>query len=147
MDPVQALAAVLRSAQKMGAKFEYPCEVTGISAAEGCVRMIETTRGKVQPDFLVLAAGVDTPRLARMVQVSIPLKESIGLLAHAAPAPRMINRVAVAPGATIKQNPNGRIVTGSDFGGAGEHRHEPGVSAEVASECRTFPAANQRNTS
>lgn len=118
VDPVQALGAILRSAQKMGAKVEYPCEVIGISTAGGRVRTIETTRGKMEPDFLVLAAGIDTPRLARMVQVNVPLKESIGLLAHTVPAVRIVDRVAVAPGATIKQNPDGRIVTGTDFGGA-----------------------------
>jgi len=46
------------------------------------------------------------------------LKESPGLLAHTAPAPRMLERLAFAPGANIKQNPDGRIVTGSDFGSA-----------------------------
>jgi glycine/D-amino acid oxidase-like deaminating enzyme len=31
---------------------------------------------------------------------------------------RLLNHVALAPGATIKQNPDGRIVTGTDFGGS-----------------------------
>jgi len=117
VDPMQALGALLRSAQRLGAKVEYPCEVTGISAG-GRVHGVETTRGRLEADYLVLAAGVDTPRLARMVQLDIPLKESPGLLAYTAPASRMLDRVALAPGAHIKQNPDGRIVTGSDFRGA-----------------------------
>ena len=118
VDPMQALGALLKNAERLGAKVEYPCEVTGISVAGGRVRAVETTRGRLEADYLVLAAGVDTPRLARMVQVDIPLKESPGLLAHTAPASRMLDRVVLAPGANIKQNPDGRIVTGSDFGGA-----------------------------
>jgi glycine/D-amino acid oxidase-like deaminating enzyme len=118
VDPVQALGAILRGAQKMGAHVEYPCEVTGISASNGRVQAVETSRGKIEADFLVLAAGNDTPRLARMLDLAVPLKESIGLLAHTAPASRLVDRVVVAPGATIKQNPDGRIVTGTDFGGA-----------------------------
>jgi glycine/D-amino acid oxidase-like deaminating enzyme len=118
VDPMQALGALLRNAQKLGAKIEYPCEVIGISVAGGRVRGVETPNGRMEADFLVLAAGVDTPRLARMVQVDVPLKESPGLLAHTAPAARIIHRVALAPGANIKQNPDGRIVTGTDFGGA-----------------------------
>jgi glycine/D-amino acid oxidase-like deaminating enzyme len=116
VDPMQALGALLKSAQELGAAVEYPCEVTGISVAGGRVRGVETTRGRMEADFLVLAAGVDTPRLAAMLQVDVPLKESPGLLAHTAPAPRMLERLAFAPGANIKQNPDGRIVTGSDFG-------------------------------
>ncbi len=118
VDPMQALGSLLKSAQKLGTTVEYPCEVTGISAAGGRVRGVETTRGQIEADFLVLAAGVDTPRLAAMLQVDVPLKESPGLLAHTAPAPRMLERLAFAPGANIKQNPDGRIVTGSDFGSA-----------------------------
>ena len=72
----------------------------------------------MEADFRVLAAGVDTPRLAKLMQIDVPLKESPGILAHMAPAARMVERVAMAPGANIKQNPDGRIVTGTDFGGA-----------------------------
>ncbi len=118
VDPVQALGVILEAARRMGAKIEYPCEVTGVSTANGRVRMVRTTRGTMELDFLVIAAGNDTPRIARMVEVNVPLKESIGLLAHTAPASRLVDRVVVAPGATIKQNPDGRIVTGTDFGGA-----------------------------
>ena len=98
------------NAQKLGAKVEYPCAVTGISVAGGRVSAVETTRGTVETDFLVLAAGVDTPALARMVQVNVPLKESPGVLAHTAPAGRILDRLAFGPGANIKQNPDGRIV-------------------------------------
>ena len=119
VDPVQALAAILRGAQKMGAKLESPCELTGIFVSSGRVKTIETTRGKMEGDFLVLAAGNDTTRIARMTGVNVPLKESVGLLAHSAPASRLLDRVVIAPGATIKQNPDGRIVTGADFADAG----------------------------
>jgi glycine/D-amino acid oxidase-like deaminating enzyme len=48
--------------------------------------------------------------------VTVPLKESAGLLAHSTPQARILDRVALAPGADIKQNLDGRIVTGLDFG-------------------------------
>jgi glycine/D-amino acid oxidase-like deaminating enzyme len=76
---------------------------------------VQTSKGPIAADFLVLASGVDTPRLAKMVGINVPLKESPGLLAHTKPLPRMLDRVALAPGTNIKQNPDGRIVTGTDF--------------------------------
>ena len=118
LDPMHALGVVLRRAQQHGARLEYPCEVTGISVAGNRVRGVATTKGPLAADFLVLAAGVDTPRLARMTGVNVPLKESPGVLAHTTPQPRMLERVALAPGANIKQNPDGRIVTGTDFDAA-----------------------------
>ena len=115
LDPMHALGVLLKHAQLLGTKVEYPCEVTGISVAGDRVRGVETTNGPIAADFLVLASGVDTPRLAKMVGVNVPLKESPGLLAHTTPQPRMLERIALAPGTNIKQNPDGRIVTGTDF--------------------------------
>jgi glycine/D-amino acid oxidase-like deaminating enzyme len=116
VDPAHALSAYLKNARQAGARIEYPCEVTGISLSGGRVSGVQATGGPIECDFLVLAAGVDTPRLARMVQVSVPLKESTGVLAHTVPCTRLLDRIALAPGADIKQTPDGRIVTGTDFG-------------------------------
>ena len=118
-DPMKALGAYLKHARQAGAEIEYPCEATGISLSGGRAGRIQTTRGQFECDFLVLAAGVDTPRLARMIDVNVPLKESTGILAHTVPIARALDRIAFAPGANIKQNPDGRIVTGSDFADSG----------------------------
>lgn len=48
--------------------------------------------------------------------MNVPFKKSPGLLAHSSPQPRILDRVALGPGADIKQNLDGRIVTGLDFG-------------------------------
>jgi len=115
VDPMQALGVLLKHGQQLGARLEYPCEVTEISVTGDRVRGVQTTRGPIAADFLVLASGVDTPRLAKMVGVNVPMKESPGLLAHTTPQPRMLERIALSPGTNIKQNPDGRIVTGTDF--------------------------------
>lgn len=116
VDPMHALVVILHKAQSFGVKVEYPCEVTGLDMNGDRVRGVQTTRGPMEADVVVLASGVDTPRLAQMAGVAVPLKESPGLLAHSSPQARILNRVALAPGADIKQNPDGRIVTGVDFG-------------------------------
>jgi glycine/D-amino acid oxidase-like deaminating enzyme len=46
------------------------------------------------------------------------MEDSPGLLAHTTPHERLLERIIVAPGATLKQLPNGEIVTGVDFGGS-----------------------------
>lgn len=115
VDPVHAVNVLLKKAQEFGAKIEYPCEVTGISLANGGVKELRTSKGPIEAGVFVIASGVDTPRLAEMAGVKVPLKNSPGLLAHTAPHARLLERVALAPGANIKQNPDGRIVTGTDF--------------------------------
>jgi glycine/D-amino acid oxidase-like deaminating enzyme len=117
VDPIHALTVFLEHAKAMGARVEFPAEITRIGISNGRVSGVESTRGKFPCDFLVLAAGVDTERLARLVNVNVPLKDSPGALAHTKPTARLLDRVALAPGANIKQNFDGRIVTGTDFGG------------------------------
>ena len=69
-------------------------------------------------DAVVLATGVELPALAAMLGLTVPMQDSPGLLAHTRPHGRLLDRVIVAPGATLKQLPNGEIVTGVDFGGS-----------------------------
>ena len=117
VDPMQALGVLIQKGKDFGARFEYPCEVTGIDISSGRVRGVQSSKGRFEADALVLAAGVGTPALARLADIHVPLQPSPGVLAHTTPQARLLDRVVLAPGANIKQNPDGRIVTGSDFGG------------------------------
>lgn len=117
VDPMQALGVLIQKGKDFGARFEYPCEVTGIDISSGRVRGVQSSKGRFEADALVLAAGVGTPALARLADIHVPLQPSPGVLAHTTPQARLLDRVVLAPGANIKQNPDGRVVTGSDFGG------------------------------
>jgi glycine/D-amino acid oxidase-like deaminating enzyme len=115
VDPLQAMDVLLRKAQQYGAEVLCPCEVTGLVCANGLFRRIETTRGEIEAATLVLACGVDSPKLAEMAGVRIPLKDSPGVLIHLAPQPRVIDRVVLAPGTHFKQELDGRIVAGGQI--------------------------------
>jgi len=117
LDPVFVTQTILDRAKRLGARVLYPCEVTGLVRSGNRVSAVETTKGRVELDTLVLASGVDTPRLAAMAELRVPLKDSPGVLAHTAPLEPLLDRVALGPAAHMKQNPDGRVVTGSDFGG------------------------------
>ena len=47
-----------------------------------------------------------------MAEVSVPLKESQGVLVHTRPQPKLIDRVVLAPGRHCKQKLDGRVVVG-----------------------------------
>ena len=93
VDPMHALGVLLHKAQQFGAKIEYPCEVTGLDMAGDQVRGLQTTRGPMEADAFVLASGVDTPRLAQMAGLTVPLRESAGILAHSSPQARILEQV------------------------------------------------------
>jgi len=127
IDPVGVTGMVVKKAQMNGARVEYPAEVTALELAGGRLRAVRTTKGDIEADVLVVACGTDTPRVAAMAGVRVPLKDAPGVLVHVRPAPRLIDRVALAPMGNIKQKPDGRIVTGSDFAsGGGDTSREAG---------------------
>lgn len=127
IDPVGVTGMVVKKAQMNGARVEYPAEVTALELAGGRLRAVRTTKGDIEADVLVVACGTDTPRVAAMAGVRVPLKDAPGVLVHVRPAARLIDRVALAPMGNIKQKPDGRIVTGSDFAsGGGDTSREAG---------------------
>jgi glycine/D-amino acid oxidase-like deaminating enzyme len=117
VDPVRATEILLARAARAGAHVVYPAEVTGLDERGGRLRAVRSSAGDVEADVLVVACGTDTPRIAAMAGVRVPLKESPGVLVHTPPMPATLERVVLSPIAHMKQKPDGRIVTGSGFGG------------------------------
>ena len=118
VDPTHTTQVFLNKAQEHGARVERPCEVLGIDIRSGRLHGVHTTQGDFEVDTLVVAAGVYTAGLAAMAGLQVPLIDSPGLLAHTKPTSRLIQRVIRAPGVAMKQDPDGRIVTGAGFGGS-----------------------------
>jgi glycine/D-amino acid oxidase-like deaminating enzyme len=117
VDPVRATEVLLARAAALGARLEYPCELAGLDRPQGRLRAVRTSKGDIEADVLVIACGTDTPRVAAIAGVTVPLKPSPGVLVHTTPQPRSLDRVVLAPAAHMKQKPDGRIVTGVGFGG------------------------------
>lgn len=118
VDPVRVTELLLERATRAGARIVFPAEVTGLDQPAEKLRAVRTTAGDVEADVLIVACGTDTPRVAAMAGVRVPLKESPGVLVHTPPQPRLLERVVLSPIAHMKQKPDGRIVTGSGFGGS-----------------------------
>ena len=118
VDPVRAAEVLVDHAVKQGARVVFPCEVTAIDQKWGRLSGVRTTTGDFELDVVVIAAGVDTAKLAALVGVEVPLVESPGVLAHTMPAERLVDRVVLSPGAHVKQKLDGRLVAGMGFGAA-----------------------------
>jgi glycine/D-amino acid oxidase-like deaminating enzyme len=115
VDPVDALKALLRQVRELGGEVQYPLQADGLKLESGRVTAIRAGEISVDADIVVLASGVATQRLAEMVEVSIPLKESQGVLVHTRPQPKQIDRVVLAPGVHCKQKLDGRVVVGGQI--------------------------------
>jgi glycine/D-amino acid oxidase-like deaminating enzyme len=115
-DPVGATEVILARAARAGARVVHPCEVVGLDRSNDRLRAVKTTQGDVEADVLVVACGTDTPKIAAMAELNVQLTRSPGILFHTPPQPPLVDRVVLSPIGNVKQKPDGRIVTGLDFG-------------------------------
>ncbi len=111
LDPVHATLQLLAQARRHGARLQCPCEVQGLDMRSGHLRSVQTSGGVVPLDRLVVAAGVDTPRLLEMAGFKLRLRHAPGFLAHSTPAPLQVRSVCDAPaGLSFKQMADGTLV-------------------------------------
>lgn len=138
VDPVGAVGALLDRARRLGAAVRYPVEVTGFVVANGRVRGVRTKDGDIDADAVVVAAGLGSQALAQSLGVKLPLTASQGILIHTAPQPRLLDAVVFAPGSTMRQTLDGRIVSSSG------HEGSAGNAADTAAQGRRILASAAR---
>ena len=116
VDPQGATEVIVAHAKAAGARVVHPATVTGLDLQGGRLRGVRTTTGDIAADVLVIACGNDTPALAKLAGIDVPLTRSPGILVHTTPQPHVIDHLLLSPLGQIKQKRNGRLVTGADFG-------------------------------
>lgn len=119
LDTAQATRALLASAERHGADLRYPCELLEIRRRNGRVEGADTSGGPVEADCVVLAAGVATEGLAGRLGFAVPMANLPGLLIRTRPVAPLLGRLVLSPGCHVKQDPDGALVAGADFGGGG----------------------------
>lgn len=118
VDPVAAVNVLLAQARKLGASLEAPVEVQGFETAGDRIKTIRTSRGPVDADFVIVAAGLGSKPLIDSLGLNLPLTSSNGVLIHTTPQASLLQSVAFAPGSTLKQNPDGRFISSSGHEGS-----------------------------
>jgi glycine/D-amino acid oxidase-like deaminating enzyme len=88
VDSLQAGTLMREGAMSKGALTVSPnTEVLDIETGDGRVRAVITDRGRVETDYLVVACGVWSPRLARMAGATIPLTPAVHQMIDVGPIP------------------------------------------------------------
>ncbi len=119
LDAARATRALLASAAGHGADLRYGCEVLGFRRDGDRIAGAETSGGPIAADVTVLAAGVATQELAAPLGLDLPMTNLPGLLIRTRPVGPVLGRLVLSPGCHLKQDPDGALVAGADFGGAG----------------------------
>jgi glycine/D-amino acid oxidase-like deaminating enzyme len=141
LDPVWVTECFLRRARDHGARIVHPCELQETRFRRGRLTSVRTSTGEFPLDRLVVAAGVDTPRILAMAGFELRLRHAPGLLVHSTSLPALTTSVCDAPGGvSFKQMSDGTLV--------GTDSPEPPdltAHADIRAHATDFPDEALRN--
>ena len=113
VNPTIVTQLLLEQAKRHGAKFEYPVEARILVSKGDRVVAVQTSQGNIQVDDVVIAAGLGSTALARLVDADVPLDSSPGVRVHTSRQPELLGRVVSSSAFNANQTPDGRVVIGS----------------------------------
>ena len=95
VEPCKVVKECLKRAQDNGVEILLNTPVIGLKTKQNKVRIVETSKGKVECDILILASGIETTKIAAMANINVPQRESPGIVIRTDPIPRIIDSVSV----------------------------------------------------
>lgn len=137
-EPVAATLAMITSAEARGLKVLQGVTVTGLDTRAGKVIGVRIAGGVVAADAVVIASGVNTPKLAATLGVTVPVEAPPGLIVHSKPVPKLLNGLVIATELHVRQTREGRIIAGSDFGGTEPGADPEGTARDLFAKLRAF---------
>ncbi len=87
VDPLRAGTLMREYAQERGAGVFASTEVTGIDVEHNRVRRVHTDKGSIDAEYVFVACGVWSPRIARMAGATIPLTPAVHQMISVGPIP------------------------------------------------------------
>lgn len=100
VDPQQVVDACLQRASEAGAKVQADTKIVGLNKVRSSsggvhIESVQTEKGAIPCDVLVLAAGVDTTGLASMAEITVPQEFSPGVVMNTGPLPPVFRTISV----------------------------------------------------
>lgn len=137
-EPVAATLALIESARARGLEVLEGMTVTGLEMTAGKISGVRTAEGVLTADAIVVASGVNTPKLAATVGVTVPIEAPPGLVVHSKPVPKMLDGLVLATELHVRQTHEGRIIAGSDFGGTDPGSDPEGAARDLFDKLKAF---------
>jgi glycine/D-amino acid oxidase-like deaminating enzyme len=125
VEPVAAARLMLADAEARGAK-SVTAAVSGLIRSGDRISGVVTSAGMVEADHVVLACGSGSAPLAASIGIVLPIETPPGLIVHSRPCEKRLNGLVMSPELHMRQTAEGRIIAGSDFGGA-----QPGTDQQA----------------
>jgi glycine cleavage system aminomethyltransferase T/glycine/D-amino acid oxidase-like deaminating enzyme len=129
---VRIVTALARAASERGVEFEGGVTVTGFDIREGRVRGVQTDRGPVECERVLICAGIWGPSVGAMAGVPIPLVAVQHQLVWTDPVPELAGEAREVAHPILRHQDMAMYFRHrEDFYGVGSYHHEPIVTAQA----------------
>lgn len=137
INPFKLVNGYVRGAKRRGAQVRVFTEVRGIEVRGGQVEWVETSRGRIHTPWVVNAAGVDSPKIGRMVGATIPVVPAHGQVATTVRVKQFLRY----PLRGLAQKESGNLFVGSTKGfvGTDKNARVELIPGSVGKFVRLFP--------
>ena len=130
-------AAQARAAARLGAIVQPYTKVTGLTRKNGSIAGVVTDRGPIATDAVICAAGIHTPAIGALADVTIPVLACHGQIVSTEAVPRFLE----VPTGPLRQTAWGSVLIGgtNEFVGYSRHTDHQTLASITARALRIFP--------
>ena len=117
VDTVALTKTLLQDACLHGATVWDGCSVTGLRQDAGGIIGVNTDRGVLDCDQVVVAVGAETQEMLAPLGLRLPMDNKQGILVQTTPCKPLISHLLLTPKIHFRQGADGRFLMGQIFSG------------------------------
>ena len=117
VDPVSMTQALIDAAVGHGATTVYGCRVNGFTKTGDRISAVETSFGTIAASSVVVAVGIIAQDLLATVGIRLPMDNRKGIIIRTQPVEPFLDHLILAPELHFRQDLDGSLLIGEDFGG------------------------------
>jgi glycine/D-amino acid oxidase-like deaminating enzyme len=142
IEPVLATHGFITAAKTSGARIIHNIKIDDFLVVGDRITGVRAGGSLYEADEVVLAVGAATKELLAKIGLTLQIGSPPGLLVHSEPCKKILNGLVMAPELHVRQTSEGRLVAGSDFGGA-QPGDDPAATAKALFQklCETLQDA------
>jgi len=115
LDAVATTHALVAGAEAHGAKILTQTRVLGFVTLRAKVTGVKTTKGIIDADIVVLAAGTGITKLTDMLEVSLPINASPAIFIRYKSQSNLVHTLISSPEMEVRQSSDGALLAAEDY--------------------------------
>ncbi|MGE7955158.1 NAD(P)/FAD-dependent oxidoreductase [Pseudomonas sp. NPDC089530] len=115
LDAVQAAHALIAGAEAHGARVLTQTRVLGFTTQGAQVTGIETAKGPIEADLVVLAAGTGISQLTETLNLPLPIAASPSIFIRYQAQPDLVRTLISNPEMEVRQGAGGQLLAAEDY--------------------------------